>query len=156
VGDGISTITEVMCYFAKFEPLYFQGESKVAEKLSLAIIDVYSNILRFLSKAKSYYDERTNNRLSSCNHGLKLCLTLAHLLIVYLDGIAKSVVHSPARYTSILASINSGREKVDMWAKLIQRESEQDLCLKRSVHHLMNPPFSPTGLDGSSQGHRDA
>lgn len=145
-----------MCYFAKFEPLYFQGESKVAEKLSLAVIDVYSNILRFLSKAKSYYDERANNRLSLCTHGLKLWLNLGFLLIVYLEGIAKSVVHSPARYTSILASIDSGREKVDMWAKLVQRESEQDLRLKRSVQHLMNLSFSPTGLDGSSQRHREA
>jgi hypothetical protein len=68
VGDGISIITEVMCYFAKFEPLYFQGELRFARNLRLAVIDVYSNILRFLSKAKSYYDERKKNRLSLYTH----------------------------------------------------------------------------------------
>jgi hypothetical protein len=64
VGDGIATITETIFYFTKFEPLFFEGELGVAQNLKSAVIDVYSDILKFLSKAKSYYDERATHRLS--------------------------------------------------------------------------------------------
>lgn len=64
VGDGIATITETIFYFTKFEPLFFEGKLGVAQNLKSAVIDVYSDILKFLSKAKSYYDERAKHRLS--------------------------------------------------------------------------------------------
>lgn len=48
----------------------------------------------------------------------------------------KSIIHSPDRYNSIVANIASGKQKVDMWATLVQRESKQHLYLAQALHDL--------------------
>ena len=46
-SSGIASITEVITYYAEFEPIYLRGESKVVEILKNTIILASTCIQRF-------------------------------------------------------------------------------------------------------------
>lgn len=54
----MASITEVITYYAEFEPIYLQGQSKTVSNLKNTIIHVYSEILKFLSLVAKYYQDR--------------------------------------------------------------------------------------------------
>jgi hypothetical protein len=63
VSGGMVTVTEVICYYVEFEPLYLRGELDVVKRLKEAVVDVYSNVLRFLALAKAYVADKKASAL---------------------------------------------------------------------------------------------
>jgi hypothetical protein len=59
VLDGMEFITREISYYGIFEVLYLRGSFIATEQLSDALVRVYSNILKYLSKARHYYNQRT-------------------------------------------------------------------------------------------------
>ncbi|KAF2194673.1 hypothetical protein K469DRAFT_686660 [Zopfia rhizophila CBS 207.26] len=63
VAEGLARIAELICRFAVTEALYLQSTSKAATELERAVVNLYANILGYLSKAKQYLEQGTAKRI---------------------------------------------------------------------------------------------
>ncbi len=61
IGTGMASVTYAIRFYAEFSALYLKGQSKVVGCLKSAVVKVYSLVLKFLSKAKRYYEGRKKN-----------------------------------------------------------------------------------------------
>lgn len=57
--EGLARIAELICRHAVLEALYLQDTSKASEELERAVIKLYACVLRYLSKAKQYFEQGT-------------------------------------------------------------------------------------------------
>ena len=59
VIEGVVLVAEMICRYAVFKDLYLQSISLVTDELKRALVQLYTAILIYLSKVKSYYDQNT-------------------------------------------------------------------------------------------------
>lgn len=106
VTDGLATVVATISYYAELERLYIDKELEVIRQLKLAVTEVYLHILRFLYRARLFYEKKLSRNI--------------------LDK-AKVVVFTPVNFTSDIDQIENGTKKVEMWANLVHRETERDI-----------------------------
>ena len=59
VLDGMEFVTREISYYGIFEVIYLRRSFHATKQLSDALVKVYSNILKYLSKAREYYEQNT-------------------------------------------------------------------------------------------------
>ena len=57
--ENAASVAEIICRYAVFEDLYLQSISLTTDKLRRALVQLYTVILIYLLKVKSYYDQKT-------------------------------------------------------------------------------------------------
>ena len=57
--ESAASVAEMICRYAVFEDLYLRSISLATDKLRRALVQLYTAILIYLSKVKSYYDQKT-------------------------------------------------------------------------------------------------
>ena len=57
--EGAASVAEMICRYAVFEELYLRSTSHATDELKRALVQLYTAILIYLSKVKSYYDQNT-------------------------------------------------------------------------------------------------
>jgi hypothetical protein len=62
VIEGLACIAELICRHAVTEALYLQGTSKAFEELKTAVVKLYTCVLRYLSRAKQYFEQGTASK----------------------------------------------------------------------------------------------
>lgn len=55
--EGVASIAELICRYAVVENLYCRSVSAAADELERALVGLYVEIMLYLSKAKSYFDQ---------------------------------------------------------------------------------------------------
>ena len=60
--EGAVLVAEIICCYAVFKDLYLRSISLVTDKLKGALVQLYTTILNYLSKVKSYYDQNTADK----------------------------------------------------------------------------------------------
>ncbi|KAK3989045.1 hypothetical protein QBC44DRAFT_94962 [Cladorrhinum sp. PSN332] len=106
ISVAMATVIEVITYYAKFEPLYFEKDLGVVKYLKEAVLEVYTSILRILCLAKSYYAKKSSNKPHNQVRGL---------------------FFNPKMFQDELDRIENGQKKVNLWVNLVHRETETDM-----------------------------
>jgi hypothetical protein len=65
MAEGIEVVTQLMLRYALFETVYFRDADgvKVQELIKPPLVKLYAAVLRYLAKAKLYYDRSTGREL---------------------------------------------------------------------------------------------
>jgi hypothetical protein len=57
--EGVELVSEIITRYTIVEKLYLQRDSSVKDRLTLAILKLYTEVLVYLSKAEKYYQKST-------------------------------------------------------------------------------------------------
>jgi len=63
--EDAASIAEIICRYAVFENVYIQSVSIADDELERALVQFYTAILMYLSKAKEYFQENSASRYLS-------------------------------------------------------------------------------------------
>lgn len=59
MAEGVELVSNIITRYAIVEQLYLQKPSATKDQLTQAILRLYSTVLTYLSKARSYYQSNT-------------------------------------------------------------------------------------------------
>jgi hypothetical protein len=59
VVENAASIGEIICRYAVFENVYLQSPSAADDELQRALVKFYAAIMIYLSKVKSYFDQKS-------------------------------------------------------------------------------------------------
>lgn len=60
--EGLETISHLISRYAIFEDLYMQRETAVRAELEVMLIGLYAEVLKYLAKAKKYFQTSTASK----------------------------------------------------------------------------------------------
>lgn len=150
-SSGMASITLILGYYAEFEPLYLNEESEVVRTLKRTITGVYSLILEFLYRVKSYYRLKNKDKFIGMCRSHLLCFpwrdmfcSIVSLTILASDTIKTLGQSSPKKYAEIIASIETEQKKVQTWANLVQANSQPNPYSNIGDLRLTDLAFSHT------------
>ena len=61
--ESAASIAELICRYAIFESVYLQSPSAAADELQRALVNLYTAIMMYLSKANRYFQQRSIERI---------------------------------------------------------------------------------------------
>lgn len=66
--EAVQNIASLITRYHIFEQLYLRNNivTKIKDQLSDALVKLYTAILKYLSKARRYYDQSTTSMLKFC------------------------------------------------------------------------------------------
>ena len=67
--ESAALTAELIPRYAIFEDVYLQSASRATDELRRALVKLYAAILIYLSKAKSYFEQRSASQSSVFNGG---------------------------------------------------------------------------------------
>jgi hypothetical protein len=62
VVEGATTIAHIICRYAVFEDIYLLHTTAATHELERALVKLYSAIMIYLFKAKSYFDQNSASK----------------------------------------------------------------------------------------------
>jgi hypothetical protein len=111
---GLAHMAELICRYAVTEALYLQGTSKASEELQRAVVKLYTIVLRYLSKARQYFEQGTlsQHTLSSSQR---------QLLTFQLERMGKSGIITDTELESGIEDMHTAEGEVAQWMALVDR-----------------------------------
>jgi hypothetical protein len=64
VVESATSLAEIVCRYAIFEVVYLQSSSPAADELRRALVKMYAAIMIYLSKVRSYFEQKTASKSS--------------------------------------------------------------------------------------------
>lgn len=102
--EGAEMIAYSIDRYAIVEDLYFRPYATIGTRLRDRLTNLYTSILKYLIRAKRYFEKNTGVRM------------------------LKAVVVSKADFEPLLKSIATAQKEVDEFAKLVDAERSRDLA----------------------------
>lgn len=133
--ESATSIAEIICRYAIFEDVYLQSPSRAADELQRALVNLYTSIMIYLSKANSYFEQNSASKFQ--------VLTIECMLIRFIERILKSSLLAMSDIDSYFDAIGTAQETVDrcsnmvgMQGRPIWRNIYFDILLLTNSEHI--------------------